>query len=206
MAQRYRFYNQIHVIDHQDKSTYAYEFFHDLNALRNRNHRISIPGRRVVDGKVVEGYRTDFASIPGRKSLKKLLEPQNLIRADKVDASIRWAVWVYHIVDGEVVLYGYFVDRIAYAAVVHDWLFSTRSVACTLANEIFFGILRCGGVWYGFVLYSGVASLGWVFYNGYPDSEVAEDRELGRASMRDFLVSVPDAVLETTVPYLDVAC
>lgn len=201
---RYRFYNQIHVIDHQDSSTYAFEFYKNLNAVRGDQHRISIPGRRTVPGFEREGYRTDFASIPGRKSLKKLMEPQNLKRADKVDPTIKWAVWVYHIAaDGSIFLYGYFIDRIAYAAVVHDWLFSTRMVSVMLANNIFFEILRCGDVWYSGILYSGVVLLGWYFYNGYPSKEVAEDRDLGRLSMYEFLNDVPQ--LEDAVPYMDVS-
>lgn len=197
---RYRFYGPIHVLDHADGSQYPYELLEDVYVVRWDCQRFAIPGRQ--SGLLPrEGYRTDFASIPGRRSLKKLLEPQNLIRAE-YDASIKWAVWVYRMNNGVQELLGYFVDRVAYAAIMHDWLYSTRQVSCAFANEIFDDILRGAKVWSAWLMYQAVSIFGSKFYNSYPIEEVREDRELGRIAMDRFFAAIPDLSLEAAPPYL----
>lgn len=198
---RYAFLGPIHVLDHEDNSQYPFEFLRDLFVVRNGLQRFAIPGRQ--DAPLFRfGYRTDFASIPGRKILKKLLEPQNLIPASVVDVAIKFAVWVYRKIQGVISLVGYFVDKVAYAAVLHDWLYSTRQVPCSFANQAFFDILNGASVWSARLMYSAVCMFGWKFYDGYPDDEVRQDRELGQTAMDRFLAAVPDAALDSFVPYL----
>lgn len=199
----YSFHDAIHVLDHADGSKYSFEFLRDLYIVRNGVQRFAIPGRQA--GLLPrDGYRTDFASIPGRRSLKKLLEPQRLIRAAVVDPLIKFAVWVYRKIEGAIQLIGYFVDKVAYAAVLHDWLYSTRQVPAKFADTVFFDILRGAGVWSARVMHSAVWTFGWMFYLGYPDDEVREDRELGRSAMDRFFARWPD--LATAPPaYLTVS-
>ena len=203
MTACYRFYGPIHVLDHDDGSQYPYEILEDVYLVRWDCQRFAIPGRQrgVMER---EGYRTDFASIPGRKSLKKLLEPQKLIKA-AFDATIKWAVWVYRkVADGVEKCIGYFVDKVAYAAVVHDWLYSTRQVSCVFANEIFYDILRGAKVWSAWIMYQAVSMFGPAFYDGNPIEEVRADRELGQTAMDRFFAAFPDAILGEVCPYLSV--
>ena len=200
---KYRFYNSIHVLRHGDGRKYPFELLRDVYLVRHSWQRIAIPGRQGGTWPR-PGFETDFASIPGRRTLKRILEPQNLVPCCVVDESIKWAVWVYDDVGGGPVLSGYFIDKVAYAALLHDWLYSTRLVPCEHANEFFFEVLRASGVWSSWVMFKAVDLFGWAFYESNPLYEVREDRELGQSAMDRFLAWLPDADLQAALPYLTV--
>lgn len=200
---RYRFYNSIHVLRHRDGRAYPLELLRDVYLVRDGWQRFAIPGRQ---GGVLPrpGFETDFASIPGRHTLKRLLEPQDLVPCCEVDESIERAVWVYDDVDGVPVLAGYFIDPVAYAALLHDWLYAARVVACDMANRYFFEILKGLNVWSSWIMFKAVDLFGWAFYDNNPIGEVREDRELGQAAMDRFFSAIPDLKLQEAFPYLTV--
>ena len=200
---RYRFYGSIHVLRHRDGRPYPFELLRDVYVVRDGWQRFAVPGRQ---GGVWRrpGFETDFASIPGRRTLKRLLEPQNLVPCCEVDESIEHAVWVYDDVDGAPVLAGYFIDKVAYAALLHDWLYATRIVSCDAANEYFFDLLRGMGVWSSWVMFKAVDLFGWAFYASNVPDEVREDRELGQSAMDRFFEAIPDVKLQDVRPYLAV--
>lgn len=200
---KYRFYSPIHVLRHKDGRKYPFELLRDVYLVRGAWQRFAIPGRQTGAWPRA-GFETDFASIPGRRTLKRILEPQNLVPCCEFDPMIKWAVWVYDDVDGVPVLSGYFVDRVAYAALLHDWLYAARLVACTQANDFFFEVLRGAGVWSSFIMYKAVDMFGWAFYDRNPLYEVREDRELGRTAMDRFFEWLPEGRLQDEPAYLTV--
>lgn len=200
---KYRFYNSIHVLRHTDGRKYPFELLRDVYLVRGAWQRFAIPGRQG-GAWPRPGFETDFASIPGRRTLKRLLEPQNLVECCEVDESIKWAVWVYDEVNGVPVLVGYFIDKVAYAALLHDWLYSTRIVSCDMANDFFFEVLKGAGVWSSFVMFKAVDLFGWAFYDCNSLHEVRGDRELGQSAMDRFIEHLPDWKIAESSPYLTI--
>lgn len=159
---------EIHVLNRKDGSQYPLTNLRDFVCIHN--------GKLIV---VPEGYETDFASIP-TKWLKRKLEPQKLVPAMKYRPGKKFVVWVYEYNNGGIpVIVGYIEDPVAYAAVVHDWLYSTECVSRSRADSIFFDILRENRVWSAYLMYAAVRVGGWPSFP-HKRIEVIEDRELGR--------------------------
>lgn len=169
----------LRVIDHRVKVQYPLEVFSDFGCVDPSGGTLVVPGRFCRPGMPhVEGYRTDFASIP-TKLLKRMLEPWRLKRCSEENIPGPWVVYVYHLdAHGIPFLYGYLVDPIAYAAVIHDWLYSTEQVARGIADRIFYEILVQGGVWSAWPMYAAVRAGGWTSFP-HPADEVTEDLLLG---------------------------
>lgn len=158
---------EIHVLNKKDKSQYPMKLIHDFAC--------------IYDGKLIapsRDYETDFASIPF-KWLKRRLEPQKLIKCSEYKAGIKYSVWVYELIDGVVTLVGYIIDPVAYAAVIHDWLYSTECVSRSYADRVFFDILQENDVWSSYIMYAAVRLGGWPSFP-HKRIEVQEDRQLGR--------------------------
>lgn len=200
----YRFFGSIHVLRHKDGRKYPFELLRDFRFVRNGYQRFVVPGRQEWPW-WRRGFETDFGSIPGKNSLKRWLEPQDLVPCSEVDESIKHAVWVYD--DGpndKPILVGYFIDFVAIPALVHDWLYAARLVSCELANEIFFDLLKGFKVWSSWIMYKAVSLFGWIFYDGNPIEEIRQDRELGQVAMDRFFADVPDSKLHELSSYLAV--
>lgn len=168
----------LRVIDHRSREQYPLEVFTDFGCVTPTGWTIVAPGRFFRgDGSLVQGYRTDFASIP-TKSLKRMLEPWRLKRCSAENIPGPWVVYVYHLdANGVPFLFGYLADPIAYAAVVHDLLYSLEVVARGIADRIFYEILKQAGVWSAYPMYLAVRAGGWVSFP-HPPEEVREDRDL----------------------------
>lgn len=190
----YRFPRPLRVLDHQTRVQYPLEVFTDFGCVTPTGWTIVAPGRFFRgDGSLVEGYRTDFASIP-TKLLKRMLEPQRLIRCAAECIDKPWVVYVYHLdSNGIPFLYGYLIDPIAYAAVLHDLLYSLEVVARGIADRIFYEVLKQGGVWSAWPMYAAVRSFGGLSFP-HPPEEVREDRDLAslaHSRWRDGLGGTP---------------
>ena len=174
-----RFPSVLRVIDHRDGSKYPLEIFTDFGCVDPSGGTLVVPGWFSRPGyPPIRDYRTDFASIP-TKMLKRMLEPWRLTRCVTECIDKPWVVYVYHLdANGIPFLFGYLVDPIAYAAVIHDWLYSTEQVARGIADRIFYEILRQGGVWSAYPMYAAVRSFGGLSFPHPPD-EVTEDLILG---------------------------
>jgi len=180
---------EIHVLDKQDKSKYPLRLLRDFACLYD--NKLIVPPM---------GYDTDFASIP-TKWLKRRLEPQKLIACKEYKSGIKYSVWVYHLdSNGKPVLVGYIVDPVAYAAVIHDWLYSTECVSRAYADRVFYDILHHANVKWDWLMYAGVRVGGWPSYP-HKKSEVSEDRALGREAYK----RVQKILLTSNEPLLEIA-
>lgn len=174
-----RFPAPLRVIDHRSKERYPLEVFTDFGCVDPSGGTLVVPGWCPRPGHPpIRGYRTDFASIP-TKLLKRMLEPWRLKRCTEENIDKPWVVYVYHLdAQGVPFLFGYLVDPIAYAAVIHDWLYSTEQVARGIADRIFYEILKQGSVWSAYPMYLAVRAGGWASFP-HPSDEVTEDLLLG---------------------------
>jgi len=162
------FANEIHVLNKKDGSQYPLVLVKDLICIYK--------GKLIV---VPKGYATDFASIP-TKWLKRKLEPSKLNVSWKYREGKKFAVWVYeNDADGVPQIVGYIEDPVAYAAVIHDWLYSTECVSRSYADRVFFDILQENDVWSSYIMYAAVRLGGWPSFP-HKRIEVQEDRQLGR--------------------------
>lgn len=159
---------ELHVLNMKNGAQYPFQNLRDFVCIHN--------GRLIV---VPKGYETDFASIP-TKWLKRRLEPQKLVPAAKYRPGKKFVVWMYEYNNmGVPVVVGYIEDPVAYAAVVHDWLYSTECISRAEADRIFFDILRDNRVWSAYLMYAAVRVGGWPSFP-HKRNEVEEDCALGR--------------------------
>lgn len=190
---KFRIFGPIRVLDHRDGSTYPFEILRDWRFTMGR-YRVSVPGRRWRSGKAREGFRTDFASIPGRRSLKRLLEPQRLIPCseESLDHGPH-VVYVYVLGAGGLpVMVGRFQDPVAAPAVAHDWFYSTHLVPRVFADKVFRDLLRANGVWSSGVMYHSVRWFGGFAYDRCDLEEMRHDRDLGETSIKEWFEENPD--------------
>lgn len=168
----------LYLVDHS-RGEYPLEVLLDTPIYKRDGTLLTVVGGRC--GKK-EGYRTDLASIPTKK-LKDLLEPKKRRPWGGEEIKGDWVVYVYKTDDdGELVPDYWFRSCVAYAAVVHDWLYSLELVERAFADAIFLEILSIDGVWSRYIMYAAVRAGGWPSYPHAP-TEVSEDRILAAEAL-----------------------
>lgn len=144
-----RFFNDsIHVLEGDGK--YPYTLLRSVAFDHPKYGRIVIP----------KGYTTDFASIPTRV-LKKMLEPMKRYPATTHDFGWPNLVVFYKITVGGIVPDTKMDDPIAYAALVHDWIYSIEMFPRSVCDAIFRDILREFKVESRNMMYWAVRLGGW---------------------------------------------
>lgn len=200
-AHTYTFPRVLRVLDRRDGTKYPFEGLGDFACLSSVGYRTVVPGRAATlpSGLALpggaEGFLTDFASVP-TKPLKRWLAPQELVPCFGENIQGPWVVYVYHLdADGELVLAGFIRSAVAFAAYIHDWLYSIESIPRAVCDRIFYEILVQGGMWSAYLMYSAVRVGGGLCWP-HPLDEVREDRELGRQAMLRWI----DTYTQTEMP------
>ena len=143
-----RFNEIIKVLDGDGK--YPYTLMESVCFTHPKWGRIVIP----------KGYTTDFASIP-TWVLKKLLEPEHRRPSDHPDYDWKHLVVFYKVKVNGIVPDTKMDDPIAYAALVHDWVYSIEMFPRSVCDRIFVDILREFKVPTAGLMYWAVRLGGW---------------------------------------------
>lgn len=168
----------LYLVDHC-RGKYPLEILLDLPIYKRDGTLLTVVGGRW---RKKPGYRTDLASIPTKK-LKDFLEPKRRKPWSGEEIKGDWVVYVYkEDEDGTLVPDYWFRSCVAYAAVVHDWLYSLELVERAFADAIFLEILGLDRVWSRFIMYAAVRAGGWPSYP-HPPAEVSEDRILAAEAL-----------------------
>ena len=146
MSSSFRFSNRIHVLEGDGK--YPYTLLESVEFWHSKYGRIVIP----------KGYTTDFASIPTRV-LKKLMEPQHRRPASNYLGLV--GVRFYALTVDGIMPRTAMDDPIAYAALVHDWVYSIEMFPRSTCDKIFRDILRGFNVESRNLMYWAVRLGGW---------------------------------------------